>query len=423
VTITHCYSRLPALIPLLLLTGCSAAVARTIPVSDDAGLRKAIASARGGDRIQLAPGSYAVLEVRDRTIDGPPVVVSGKDAKVAAIGIVGSRGWTFEGLTLGGGYYGRSRVFYVESSSDVALRNSLLHGLSVNNDPWDDTGGGVGIRFSQRVEVSGNRFRDLGMGFVAGSSSDIRFEGNSIAFVREGSNWVSVKGATIRCNRFSHMFPNWLKKEHPDAIQGWWNKDGGNENFLIEGNVILTGGPRAVQGIFLAGSYKPEGDPKNRMRNITIQDNIYYGSSQHAITVGGVENVLIKRNTVLPSPHAQQESVPVASEDGRRSRGLTPRIAVIGDVSTGLVEQNVTIMVRTPPSISPDNNVIVKRISNDGKAWAKLFPTPPVGEDPPLADFRTKGEFGARPVCGKLLPPPIDLPSGLDPSMAEWPGA
>lgn len=417
-------ARTLGLMPLLLLAGCSAAAARTISVNDDAGLQQAIATARAGDRIALAPGNYGPIDMNGRKIDGTPVTISGRGAKVAAIALLNARGWAIEGLTIGGAFQGGFRVIHIQDSSDISIRNNLIHGLNVNNDPWDDRGNGIGVRNGQRIEVTGNRFRDIYLGFVAGNSADIRFEGNSLAFVREGSNWVSVKNATIRCNRFSHFFPDWTKKEHPDAIQAWWNRgQGGNENFLIEGNVILMGGPRAVQGIFLAGSHGPKGIPENRMRNFTIRDNVYWGSSAHGITLSGADNFVVERNTILPSPHAQHEKSPERTADGRRSRGLNPIIKVIGDDSTGRISGNIVNFIAAPPTVEVGENQKFKRISENGRAWTRIFATPPAGDDPVLASFAPKVDQGARPICGKLLPPPIELPSGLDPTSAEWPGA
>jgi hypothetical protein len=403
------------LLPLLLLAGCSAATARSLSVSDDEGLQKAVASARSGDRITLAPGVYAPLSIRDRAIEGAPVTIVGKGARIAAVAFEGSRGWALEDLELGGAVMARNRVVLIQNSGDIAVRNSLIRGMNPNKDPWDDAAFGVGLRRADKVEIVGNRFRDLGVGFIAGTSSNILFQGNSIAYVREGSDWVAIKTATIRCNRYSHIFPNWLRKEHPDAIQGWWTGDGNNENFLIEGNVLMLGGPRAVQGFFLAGSIMPDGE-KYRLRNITIRDNIYYGSSRHGISITGVENVVIERNTILPSPHAQQDNPPPRSEDGRRSSALLPRIAVIGPMSTGRVAGNIAAKLQLEPQLDSQGNVTLP--PQGGKAWARAFAVPPTGDDPSVADFRSRSDAGARPICGSTLPAPVEAPSGPDPSTA-----
>ena len=406
------------LVPLLLLGGCNAATARTMAVADDEALRKAVATARAGDRIELASGSYAPVEIRNRRIEGAPVTITGKDARIAAIALVGSGGWAIDGITVGGATGQRARVIFIQDSADIAVRNSLVHGVNVNNDPWDDGSVGIGLRETQRVEITGNRLRDHGLGFVAATSSDVRFEGNSIAFVREGSNWTGVRNATIRCNRFSHVFPNWLRGEHPDVIQAWPGKNGGSHDMLIEGNFLLLGGPRAVQGIFIQGEQRPVPTMEaGMMRNITVRDNVYYGSSRHGITIGGVSNVLIENNTVLPSPHAQQDNPPPRSADGRRSSALVPRITVQGSNSTGLVVANITPAVSILPPVEARDNVEITSRSKDGKAWAKQFAQPPSGDDPPDAAFVSKGKVGARPICGDLLPPPVDVPSGRNPSM------
>lgn len=410
------------LLLLIWLGSCGASTARTYPVADDEGLKKAIAGARSGDRIALAPGVYAPVEILQRRIDGPPVTVSGKDARIQTILILQSSGWAFDGLTFGGAFSSGARVVGIQNSSDIAVRNSLVHGQNPNNDPWDDRGNGIGVRFSERIEIIGNRFRDIYGAFIIGNSSDVRFEGNSIAFIREGTNWASIKKAVIRCNRFSHFYPRFDKKEHPDAIQSWWNRGhGGNEDFLIEGNAIMTGGPRAVQGIFLAGSHGSKSIPENRMRNFVIRDNIYYGSSPHGITVSGAEGFLIERNTVLPSPHAQQETPGERSADGRRSRGFSPPIRVVGAESTGRIQDNIVTFIAKQPAVEVGSNQMLKRMSNNGKAWSKIFATPPTGDDPPIEHFVGKGSAGARLVCGNVMPPPIDVPSGQDNSTADGP--
>jgi hypothetical protein len=419
-------SRLPSWLSTLaplLLAGCAPATARTFSVADDSALERAVGSARAGDEILLAPGAYSILEVRGRKVSGGTVTIRGKDARLAAVAFLESSGWAIDGITLGGSNVARDRVVLIENSSDIAVRSSLIHGINVNNDPWDDKTVGVGVRTSERIQIIGNRFRDHSLGFTAAISRDVRLEGNSIGFVREGSNWIAVDGAVIRCNRFSHVYPNLLRKEHPDAIQGWWNKEGPNQNLLIEGNVLMLGGPRAVQGIFLAGASKPEEDPvRNRMRNITIRDNIYYGSSRHGITASGAENILVQNNSIVPSPHAQLEEKPVRSEDGRRSGAIPPRIRVVGDNATGRSVGNIATGFGTEPLETADN-IVIPTQSEGGKAWKKVFPRPPLGDDPPVADFATRGDAGARPICGNMLPAAIDLPSGLDPSMPEWPGA
>ncbi|MGL6043420.1 MAG: right-handed parallel beta-helix repeat-containing protein [Sandaracinobacteroides sp.] len=411
------------LVPLFL-AGCSGAGAGTIPVKTDAELAAAIATARAGDRIELAPGSYGPVQIRNRKIPQGTVTLAGKGAGISHVEIVGSKGWALDGLEIGGSYGTRNRTVYVENSSDLSITNNYIHGINVNNDPWDDMGVGVGLRNARNVEIKGNRLRDLANTIIVGSSANVRVEGNSIAYVREGINWVAVDGGAIRCNRFSHFYPNWIRKEHPDAIQAWGNKNGNSNNLLIEGNVLNLGGPRAIQGIFMAGVYRPDDDVRPaRLRNITIRDNIYYGSSLHGISLYVVENAVIERNTVLPSPHAQQADPPPRSADGRRSSALMPRIRVVGDTSTGMVADNIAVTFTLPPAIEARNNQTVSGRVDGSSPWKKLFASPPRGHDPALDNFLVdpKSEAGrngrgARQVCGALLPAAVDAPAEPDPS-------
>lgn len=403
----------------LLLCACSAATAKTIVARSDTELAEAVAAAGPGDRIELRPGRYGRLLITNRRIGNGSIIVTGKDATVSNIEIVRSEGWTIDGLTIGGAKGTRGRVVFIQDSSRISVRNSLVHGIIYNNDPWDSGEVGIGVRNGWNIDVTGNRFRDLAMAFVAGSSGDVRFEGNSVAYVREGSNWVAVKTASVRCNRFSHFYPNWIRKEHPDAMQGWWNKDGNNENFLIEGNVLMLGGPRSIQGIFFAGARLPKDDhERGRLRNFTIRDNIYFGSSLHGISLSGVENAVLERNTVLASPHAQQPNPPSRSEDGRRSSALVPRIRILWDGSTGAVSGNIASKYQLPPLVQQQGNVTVPY--NRSKAWSKVVAGPVSGDDPALSAFVPHGDVGARAVCNELLPPPVDAPSGPDPSSPEW---
>lgn len=418
----------------LLLAGCSSADARTIEVKSDSELADAVARARSGDRIVLAPGSYGQLAIGRRNIDGPPVTITASAAgtrpTVANVDVDQSRGWIVEGLDIGGSSGRRGRVVFVTNSTDIGILNNHVHGKTVNNDPWDDNVTGIGVRNSERVEVSRNRIRDTGTGVSVAESTDVLFAGNSIAFVREGSQWVATRSTTLRCNRISHIFPNMLLKEHPDAIQGWPNKAGNNTDMLIEGNVLMLGGPRAVHGMFLQGRFEPEGDSQpNIMRNLTIRDNIYYGSALHGISFSALENAVIERNTVLPSPHSQLEPRPVRSEDGRRTSALTPRIRVVRDQSTGIVRGNIASNITVGAGVKDQNNLVVSGRTENGKTLRKVFTTPPSGDDPPFESFLVdpasaagKAGQGARPICGNLLPPAVDIPSGLDPSSPSWPG-
>ena len=394
--------------------GCTAAAARTYNVATDAQLASAVASAKGGDRIVLAPGSYQPLRITGRKLSGEPAVLSGKGAVIAFVQVMGSAGWALEGLEIGGGFDERGRVLRIENSGNIRVSDSLIRGQVMNNDAWDDGGIGIGLRNADKVDIRNNRFREVKVAISAGSSRDIRVTGNSFAYIREGMNWVAVDGGVIRCNRFSHFQPNYAKKEHPDALQFWQNNDGSANNTLIEGNFFSLGGPRAVHGIFGGGTQSAEKDPKFRMRNTTIRDNIYYGSALHGISLGGAENTVVERNTVIGSDHTETLPAPVRSADGRDSAALVPKIRIVGTNSSGRIVGNIASSFTIPPElpIEAGNNLTAQVRGGKGVPLKKIFLNPPTGPNPPPEAFLVnpasaagKAGQGARLVCGAELPP------------------
>jgi hypothetical protein len=101
----------------------------------------------------------------------------------------------------------------------------------------------------------------------------------------------------------------------------------------------------------------------------------------------------------------------------------------VGDQISGIVRGNIAPKFTIQPGMQEENNLVVSSRSDGGKAWRKVFATPPTGDDPPLESFLVdpksaagKAGQGARAICGNLLPPAVDIPSGLDPSMTASPG-
>ena len=72
-----------ALVVLMMVPGCTGS-ANDVNVTDDAGLRSAIANARPGDRILLAPGEYAggMGFGAVQGAEGSPIVIAGADPAI-----------------------------------------------------------------------------------------------------------------------------------------------------------------------------------------------------------------------------------------------------------------------------------------------------------------------------------------------------
>jgi hypothetical protein len=85
-------------------------------------------------------------------------------------------------------------------------------------------------------------------------------------------------------------------------------------------------------------------------------------------------------------------------------------------MSTGRVAGNIAAKLQLEPQLDSQGNVTLP--TQGGKAWARAFAVPPTGDDPSVADFRSRSDAGARPICGSTLPAPVEAPSGPDPSTA-----
>lgn len=405
---------IPATFAAFLAVFAAPSFAKDINVNNDATLLKAIVTAKPGDRIILGARKYGAMMIKGQKNHSGKVTIVGNGAKIDNLQILDSAGWAIEGAEFIGVPGPRGRVIRIDASDNIRFANNFVHGLSLNNDPWDDKVGGLLVRAGKNVEIINNRFQDLHLAVTLSSTSNAIMRGNRIAYVKEGLNIVSVAGLHLRCNRFSHFFPNYALKEHPDAVQSW-NYKAPSRNLLVEGNYISTGDKRAVQGMFIQGPAEHKDAPSRRNADFIFRDNIYYGSSAHGISVGGATNLNITQNTVLASPHVRTKPVPKRTADGRNSSALVPRIRVTGANTTGTVTKNIATSYDIPPQFVNKDNLLVQS-SRDAKGTklSDVFANPPRDDevDPPIERFKLKPGsqpekmgLGARLICGNELPP------------------
>lgn len=373
---------LPLYVVPLLLAGCSPVGARTLEVSNDLALAKAVAEAQAGDHIKLAPGIYGPLAIRNRRIDGAPVTVSGKGAHITSVYIARASGWTFDGIEFG--QEPKGRVFQIGSSSDISVRNSIFRGAEIDQNPRNEVTLGFEARFSERIEVSDSVFTGLARaGFIQGSS-EVRIEHNHIKYVREGFNIAGVEDLKIRGNMFELFYPKFDVGEHPDTIQFWNRRETRpSKNVEISENLMSLGGPRAVQGVFIGCE-----NPSVRYSSFLISRNIYFGSTVHGISGACIDELVIEHNVVVASENADVNKT-IISPDGSTRTGYMPRIR-INDSSGVNIRYNI---VMAPPGgnhgTESIGNVDVKdAFFREGMPWEKaLCCKRPKTENPGLSEF------------------------------------
>ncbi|ATB33605.1 PE-PGRS family protein [Melittangium boletus] len=240
----RCFLRSFSLGGLLLLPAVSPALARTVNVSSVAQLQTALASARAGDAIELAPGTYDVKTNLTCSAAGTaeqPIVVRAQSRMGARIRFDASEGfkvsgphWTFEGLDVEGVCASDSaceHAFHVTGRAhDFVLRESRVRDfnaqLKVNasliNGVWE---------IPHRGLVERNELADTRPRVTSNPVTKLNID--------TGDGWV------VRDN-FLHDF----HKNGGNAISyGAFMKSGGREG-VFERNLVLctrdlaTGGTR-----------------------------------------------------------------------------------------------------------------------------------------------------------------------------------
>lgn len=262
-------------------------------VSSVTALNAALQTAKGGDTILLAPGSYAGISIRGVNFaDGVTIASKNPDAPALILGLAvrDSSGVTFEGLEFVSDP-AVAQAATVQGSSDIAFNNVLFHG-SIDGNPQNDSGGLL-VRSSSDVRIADSEFHELywgvghldvvGLTITGSSFHDLRMDG-----IRGGGS----SDVLISRNTFTDFKP--VTGDHPDAIQFWTsNTTAPARDIVISENVIIRGEGGIMQGIFLrdeAGGLPYEG--------VQILNNLVSGAMYNGLAVTGARHVVVEGNTV-----------------------------------------------------------------------------------------------------------------------------
>ncbi len=281
-----------------------------VAVADRAGLDRALSAARGGELIVLAPGDYGELAMKARAFERPVTLQSDGGASFARIALNRVQGLNFRNISVAGrlqpGETEKARYVVVVDSARITWIGGTIAGTADGNP--DNDGIGLGVRRSEDIRVEGVRFHDLWRGAVFGNSKRVVARGNRLETMRsDGLNFAGVEDVVVADNMFRDFFPNIEKRDHADFIQFWARGAGPSARAVITGNIMMQGRGMSTQGIFIdnktgrVNGVLQHGEP---FRDFTITDNLYYGSSVHGISVGGIDGGVIARNTAVAVPGA-----------------------------------------------------------------------------------------------------------------------
>jgi hypothetical protein len=363
-------------------------------VSSRAELLAAIAAAGPGDTIRLKAGDYGDVSLRNRRYAGKRLTLVGDTADrpvLASLDLRQAAGVAVAGVRISGA---TSPLVNMSGASDIVFAGNEVTGSNRNQDPWDDGSAGIHARTAQRVTIAQNLFEDIRVAAYVQRSSGVTIARNTARHVREGLNLAAVSNLDIVGNLFHSFSPLYPKKEHPDAIQFWTSGETeGSSDVRIANNVMLLGGCKAVQGIFVR-SETGEGLPNHvRHRNFTVSGNVYYGSSRHGITLSGIDGATVDNNVVVSTPFSEAGRVGAAATDPRCSGAMVPVLRTTKAMTDHSLSRNIVMHIDKTEARQADNIVVG---SGRGANWTDLFAARPTADTPALEEFVTRTPSKAR---------------------------
>ena len=325
--------------PLAAAPACTGAkaIARVLnaeksqPVRNAQELSAALKGARGGETFLLASGNYGALTVR--TAFRKPVTLRSANAKAPAcfteLQLNGAENITLDGVVFDYAYSAGDRDaanrFSIQKSHNVIISNSMFDG---DHKAGLGHGRGLRIRDSSSVNVAGNVFRKWWKAVTGAHSTRVTLQKNEFYDIRsDGMGFSGIDGLTIEANRL-HNFRGARNKDHRDMLQIMRVTNRRSTDIVIRDNIFDMGAGDYTQTIFMGRSGKNLGDPMLRHQNVMIENNIIYNAQTHGISVNGIDNLSIRRNTVVRARNIKGGGVTI------------PRIRVSPGSTYVVIEQN-----------------------------------------------------------------------------------
>lgn len=257
----------------LALAGILPAGAAELAVPAEPGaLQNALARARGGDTLRLAPGNHAgpIVITRSLTLDGGGGATIAGDGKGSVI-TVDAPDVTVSGLTLTGSGLSNQTL-----DSGVKLTKKADRALIADNRMLDNLVG-VDVHGPEDAHVTGNlivgrrdlRMNERGNGIYVWNSPGLIAEGNIIRFGRDGIFVNTSRHNTFRGNRFEDL---------RFAVHYMYGNDG-----------VVTGNVSVGNDIGYALMFS------NRL---VVKDNASLGDANHGLMLNYVNSAEISGNFV-----------------------------------------------------------------------------------------------------------------------------
>lgn len=263
----------------------------TFTVSTTSALLTCLATARSGDTILLASGTYSGVLIQNLSLAGVTITSAdlGNPAVLTDMTIRYCTGLNVNNLEM---FVTKDMPFQVQNSSNITLDQLNVHG-SLDGTSNDDFRGMM-IRDSSNVTVSSSWFHEL---------TDALSHNNAQYFTAIGNRFETIRDNGICGGGSSHVlvsdnvFLNFdhVGGVHPDAIQFWTAYTTTNAtDIVVTGNLVNRGTGTAIQGIWIK-------DDLGNMpyQNVTVTNNVVVGAMYNGIALVGVQNATVSSNTVI----------------------------------------------------------------------------------------------------------------------------
>lgn len=261
---------------LLLVTTALRAEDRTVRVADDAALRAAVAAAKPGTRILIAPGKYRPgLYATLVGTEKEPIVIEGADGKNPPL---------FEGGT---------EALHLSDCAYLTLRNIACKGQTGNGVNIDDAG--TFDTPAHHVVLERLRVSEIG---PRGNFDAIKLSGLDHFVVRdcEIEGWGGQAIDMVGCHHGLIEGCTFRRKAGFSQTTGPQAK-GGSSDVVIRDCTFVDAADRGVQ---MGGStdlkvFRPQG-ARYEARNVTVEGCRFVGC-QAPVTFVGVDGAVVRYNT------------------------------------------------------------------------------------------------------------------------------
>lgn len=291
-----------------------------VNVTTASALRSAVAAAKGGETIKLAPGNYGNLNFLSNKKPSSAITIISNDEKNPAI-ITATSISNASNINL------VRLKFFPESRENIPTWGNRKPPLSSFIDnrgvrlPEPPGQAGLSLRNVTGITVGESKFSGHTRGVYVRESRNIRVMNNVfLNTVMDHMTFSDVHNVLIEGNYLGAFKTFW--SAHNDAIQFYatgYNKP--SSDVTIRNNVItsteLSGSNGGVQGVFIFNEkvVRENGGIADFHKNIVVEDNTIVTSHPNAVVVSATAGVRVRNNTVL------------ADCDARRP-GWDPRISV-----------------------------------------------------------------------------------------------